>query len=428
MNKVKVALIGAGLRGINYLEYALQHPREMEVVAVAEPNRQRREQFQERHGLEDAACFETWNDFFTAPKVADAVFICTQDKQHFEPTTRALEAGYHVLLEKPMSPDPEECIRMGEMASQAGLVFSICHVLRYAPFFSTIKELLEREAIGRLMSIQHNENVGYWHQAHSFVRGNWRRTEDSSPMILAKSCHDLDMLLWLADSDCVRVSSFGSLSHFTAAQAPEGAPKRCLDGCPVSDECLYYAPDHYLTEDTNWPTSAISDDMSYDARYQALLEGPYGRCVYHCDNDVVDHQVVNMEFANSVTVAFTMSAFTRDVSRTIKLMGTRGEIRGAMEKNEIEIIHFGSGKVERISFADRGGHVGHGGGDMALIKDFLRLVQTGGSNQGLTSASRSVQSHLMAFAAEQSRVDGRIINLKEFAQQFSAPIRTMSGN
>ncbi|WP_456290183.1 Gfo/Idh/MocA family oxidoreductase [Paenibacillus sp. AK002] len=428
MNKVKVALIGAGLRGINYLEYALQHPHELEVVAVAEPNRQRREQFQARHGLEDAACFENWNDFFTAPKVADAVFICTQDKQHFEPTMRALEAGYHVLLEKPMSPDPEECIRMGEMASQAGLVFSICHVLRYAPFFSTIKELLEREAIGRLMSIQHNENVGYWHQAHSFVRGNWRRTEDSSPMILAKSCHDLDMLLWLADSDCVRVSSFGSLSHFTAAQAPEGAPKRCLDGCPVSDECLYYAPDHYLTEDTNWPTSAISDDMSYDARYQALLEGPYGRCVYHCDNDVVDHQVVNMEFANSVTVAFTMSAFTRDVSRTIKLMGTRGEIRGAMEKNEIEIIHFGSGKVERISFADRGGHVGHGGGDMGLIKDFLRLVQTGGNNQGLTSASRSVQSHLMAFAAEQSRVDGRIINLNEFAQQFSEPIRTMSGN
>ncbi len=428
MNKVKVALIGAGLRGINYLEYALQHPHELEVVAVAEPNRQRREQFQARHGLEDAACFENWNDFFTAPKVADAVFICTQDKQHFEPTMRALEAGYHVLLEKPMSPDPEECIRMGEMASQAGLVFSICHVLRYAPFFSTIKELLEREAIGRLMSIQHNENVGYWHQAHSFVRGNWRRTEDSSPMILAKSCHDLDMLLWLADSDCVRVSSFGSLSHFTAAQAPEGAPKRCLDGCPVSDECLYYAPDHYLTEDTNWPTSAISDDMSYDARYQALLEGPYGRCVYHCDNDVVDHQVVNMEFANSVTVAFTMSAFTRDVSRTIKLMGTRGEIRGAMEKNEIEIIHFGSGKVERVSFADRGGHVGHGGGDMGLIKDFLRLVQTGGNNQGLTSASRSVQSHLMAFAAEQSRVDGRIINLNEFAQQFSEPIRTMSGN
>lgn len=428
MKKVSVALIGAGLRGINYLEYALQHPMELEVAAVAEPVRERRESFKHRHWIDDAHCFEDWDAFFAAPKMADAVLICTQDKQHFEPTMRALEAGYHVLLEKPMSSDPEECIRMGVMASQAGLVFSICHVLRYTPFFTTLKQLLERETIGQLMSIQHNENVGYWHQAHSFVRGNWRRKEDSSPMILAKSCHDLDILLWLADSDCLRVSSFGSLSHFTAAQAPEGAPKRCLDGCPVSDQCLYYAPDLYLTEDTNWPTSAISDDMSYDARYKALLEGPYGRCVYHCDNDVVDHQVVNLEFANTVTAAFTMSAFTRDVSRTIKLMGTRGEIRGAMEKNEIEIIHFGSGKIEQISFEDRGGHIGHGGGDMGLIKDFLRLVQSGGSNQGLTSASRAVQSHLMAFAAEQSRVDGKVISIKEFEQQFSPSMSTNSGN
>lgn len=420
MKKVSVALIGAGLRGINYLEYALQHPMELEVTAVAEPVRERRESFKHRHWIDDANCFEDWDAFFAAPKMADAVLICTQDKQHFEPTMRALQAGYHVLLEKPMSPDPEECIRMGEMASKAGKVFSICHVLRYSPFFRTLKELLEEGVIGRLMSIQHNENVGYWHQAHSFVRGNWRRKDESSPMILAKSCHDLDILLWLADADCVRVSSFGSLTHFTAAEAPQGAPLRCLDGCPAADECLYYAPNLYLTADTNWPTSAISDDMSYSARYKALQEGPYGRCVYHCDNDVVDHQVVNLEFSNSVTAAFTMSAFTRDVSRTIKLMGTRGEIRGAMEKNEIEIIHFGSGKVERISFDDMGGHVGHGGGDMRLIKDFLKLVRDGGQTQGLTSADRSVQSHLMAFAAEQSRIEGSIIRLEEFRQRYTA--------
>ncbi|GIO29197.1 MULTISPECIES: Gfo/Idh/MocA family protein [Paenibacillus] len=419
MKKVKVALIGAGLRGVNYMDYALQHPAELEVVAVAEPVRHRRENFKARHGLADEMCFEHWNDLFALPKLADAVVICTQDKQHFEPTMKALQAGYHVLLEKPMSPDPEECIRMGDMASKAGLVFSICHVLRYTPFFSTLKALLEKETIGRLVSIQHNENVGYWHQAHSFVRGNWRRKDESSPMILAKSCHDLDILLWLAGSDCVKVSSFGSLSHFRASEAPEGAPLRCLDGCPVADECLYYAPNIYLTEDTNWPTSAISDDMSYDARYQALQEGPYGRCVYYCDNDVVDHQVVNLEFADGVTAAFTMSAFTRDISRTIKLMGTKGEIRGAMEKNEIEIIHFGSGKVERISFEDMGGHVGHGGGDMRLVKDFLKLVRTDGQSQGLTSADASVQSHLMAFAAEQSRIEGNIIGLREFKERYS---------
>ncbi|MEV5026288.1 Gfo/Idh/MocA family protein [Paenibacillus sp. LPE1-1-1.1] len=418
MKKVTVAIIGAGLRGVNYLEYALQHPNELQVVAVAEPVLERRESFQARHSIPDHMCFENWDDFFAMPKLADAVLICTQDKQHFDPTMKALEAGYHVLLEKPMSPDAKECLLMGEKASQLNRVFSICHVLRYTHFFSTIKGLLDNETIGHLMSITHNENVGFWHQAHSFVRGNWSRKEDSSPMILAKSCHDLDILLWLAGSECVRVSSFGSLSHFTSDQAPAGAPLRCLDGCPVADDCLYYAPKQYLTEDTNWPTAAISNDLSYSARYKALEEGPYGRCVYHCDNDVVDHQVVNMEFANSVTAAFTMSAFTKDVSRTIKLMGTRGEIRGAMEKNEIEVIHFGSGKVERISFENMGGHVGHGGGDMGLLKDFLKLVREDGKSQGLTSASQSIQSHLMAFAAEQSRMDGNSVNLKDFAKSI----------
>ncbi|MEK0317229.1 Gfo/Idh/MocA family protein [Cohnella sp. 56] len=417
MKPVKVALIGAGLRGINYLEYAIHQPHELQVVAVAEPVAERRRAFQVRHGIPEDMCFESADALLASPKLADAVLICTQDRQHYEPTMQALAAGYHVLLEKPMSPDPGECIRMAEQAERANRVLSICHVLRYTPFFSTIKELLDRGAIGRLMSIQHNENVGYWHQAHSFVRGNWRRKDESSPMILAKSCHDLDILAWLADSECVRVSSFGSLTHFTAAEAPAGAPLRCLDGCPVADGCLYYAPRQYLTDNTDWPTSAISDDPSYEARYRALQDGPYGRCVYHCDNDVVDHQVVNMEFANAVTVAFTMSAFTRDVSRTLKLMGTKGEIRGAMEKNEIEIVHFGSGKVETISFGGVDGHVGHGGGDMRLVKDFLRLVRADGKGDSLTSAQRSVQSHLIAFASEQSRVDGQVVSLEQFARQ-----------
>ncbi|MFD0617570.1 Gfo/Idh/MocA family protein [Paenibacillus sp. GCM10027629] len=418
MKKVTVALIGAGLRGINYLEYAVQHPDELQVVAVAEPNVERRTYFQARHGLSDDACFENWDDFFAAPKLADAVFICTQDKQHFEPTMKALEAGYHVLLEKPMSPDPKECVVMGEMASQFDRVFSICHVLRYTNFFGTIKSLLEKGAIGDLISITHNENVGYWHQAHSFVRGNWRRKDESSPMILAKSSHDLDILLWLAGSECASVSSFGSLSHFTSSQAPVGAPLRCTDGCPVEQDCLYFAPKQYLTENTDWPTSAISDDLSYEGRLKALQEGPYGRCVYHCDNDVVDHQVVNLEFENGVTAAFTMSAFTKDVSRTIKLMGTKGEIRGAMEKNEIEILHFGSGEVEQISFVVAGGHVGHGGGDYGLVRDFLKLVSEGGKSQGLTSANHSVQSHLMAFAAEQSRVTHQVVHLQEFVRNI----------
>ncbi|MEC0091917.1 Gfo/Idh/MocA family protein [Paenibacillus macquariensis] len=418
MKKITVALIGAGLRGVNYLRYALQHPHEIKVVAVAEPNGERRENFKERHGLSDEMCFYDWDDLFAQPQLADAVLICTQDKQHFEPVMKALKAGYHVLLEKPMSTDPKECVEMGELAAQYNRIFSVCHVLRYTDFFSTIKRLLDSNVIGKLMSIQHNENVGHWHQAHSYVRGNWRRKDESSPMILSKSSHDMDILYWLTGSSCTRVSSFGSLSHFTSAQAPDGAPLRCLDGCPAADECLYYAPKQYLTENTDWPTSAISNDSSYESRLKALQEGPYGRCVYHCDNDVVDHQVVNLEFENGVMAGFAMNAFTKDISRTIKLMGTTGEIRGAMEKNEIEILHFGSSKVERITFEEVDGLAGHGGGDMGLMKDFVKLVREGSSGQGLTTASTSVQSHLMAFAVEKSREEHRVIELKEFEESL----------
>lgn len=420
LKRVTIALVGAGLRGEGYAAYAQNYPDDMEVVAVVDPNPDRREKIKKQYDLQDEMCFLDWNEFFALPKLADAVFICTQDKQHYEPALKALESGYHVLLEKPMSPDPVECIDLGQKALQYNRIFSICHVLRYAPFFATLKRMIEEDQIGKLVSITHSENVGYWHQAHSFVRGNWSKKSESSPMILAKSCHDLDILLWLVGDDCTHVSSFGSLSYFQSGQAPKGAPLRCTDGCPVSETCEYYAPKLYLTDDVEWPTSAVSNDSSYEARLKALHEGPYGRCVFHCDNDVVDHQVVNLQFANDVTVAFSMSAFTRDVSRTIKLMGTKGEIRGAMEKNEIEWIRFDTGESELISMDQPGGHVGHGGGDYALVGDFLERVRSGTVEVGLTSADRSVQSHLMAFAAEQSRLDKRVISMDEFVSSFQA--------
>ncbi|MEX1030176.1 MAG: Gfo/Idh/MocA family oxidoreductase [Paenibacillaceae bacterium] len=414
MDRKKVAIIGAGQRGEMYASYALRNAHQIEIVAIAEPITERRNKFQKLYSLPESMCFEDWRDLLSAPKLADAVIICTQDRMHFEVTMKALETGYHILLEKPMSTDPQECRLMGEKAKQHDKVFSICHVLRFTSFFATIKKMLDEDRIGSLISIQHNENVGYWHQAHSYVRGNWSKTEEASPMILSKSSHDLDMMLWLAGADCLQISSFGCLSHFKTKNAPEGAPKRCLDGCPIADECAYYAPKQYLTKDTEWPTSAISVDTSYEARLQALQIGPYGRCVYHCDNDVVDHQVVNMYFENEVTGVFTMSAFTNDCNRTIKLMGTRGEIRGTMEKNEIEITTFDTGIKELIRFPEIIGHVGHGGGDDGLMKDFIKRIGDDRAVQGRTSAINSVQSHLMAFAAEQSRLEGRVIHMKEF--------------
>lgn len=422
MNPVKIVLIGAGQRGKDaYATYALEQPREVNFVGVCEPNDRRRENFCKDHGIAEDMSFASWEQFFTTSYDIDAVLICTQDHMHFEPASEALKKGYHVLLEKPMSNTPEECVRLGELAQNNQKIFSICHVLRYTPFFMTLKKLIDTGKIGRLITIQHNENVAYWHQAHSFVRGNWRNSHTSSPMIVAKSCHDMDMLLWLAGADCLRISSFGGLTHFKEEHAPKGAPLYCLDGYPVQDECLYYAPRQYIHEKDTWQSkifrSVVTEDAERDeAVLEALRNGPYGRCVYHCDNDVVDHQVVNLEFANEVTASFTMTAFTNECTRTLKLMGTLGEIRGAMEKNEIEITIFGSETKEIIPL-DQSTH-GHNGGDHGIMRDFVKQVQEKGTYESRTSASQSVQSHLIAFAAEKSRVDKQVITLSEYQQSL----------
>lgn len=420
MKKMTAAVIGAGGRGNEYAQYAIDYPNELQITAVAEPDEERRKSFALRHQIESSRCYSGWEQLFSLPQIADAVIICTQDRMHFEPAVKALELGYHVLLEKPMSNDPRECVLLGEYSKRYDRVFSICHVLRYTPFFSAIKRLIGEGRIGRLMSIDLIENVGYWHHAHSFVRGNWRNSAESNPMILAKSCHDLDILVWLAGADCTRLSSFGSLTHFKKENAPDGAPFRCLDGCPASSECAYYAPDIYLDLEDEASAriirSAISSDTSNEGIVEALKNGPYGRCVYHCDNDVVDHQVVAMEFANEITATFTMSAFTTDGGRTLKLMGTRGQLRAHMAKNTIEITDFKTGGVETIELKASGQN--HGGGDRGIMRDFTQLVRGDGRSESLSSAGVSVQSHVMAFAAEKSRLESKVVLIQDFMEEL----------
>lgn len=420
MKKITAALIGAGQRGMGaYAPYALQHPEDIQFVAVADIDSERRTQFQQAHGVSDEHCYSSWEDLLAGPRLSDAILICTQDKMHFEPALKALEQGYHVLMEKPMSPDPRECIIMGEYAKKYNRVFSIGHVLRYTDFFATIKQIIKDGKIGNLISIQHTENVEHRHQAHSFVRGNWRDSETSSPMILAKSCHDMDILQWLVDADCTKVSSFGSLTHFRKESAPEGAPMHCLDGCPVQDTCPYYAPRMYIERD-DWVgevlRSVVSNDTSNEGVLKELKDGPYGRCVYHCDNNVVDHQVVNMEFANEVTVSFTMSAFTYEGGRSVKLMGTLGQIRADMEKNIIEVTSFITRQTESINLNTD--LAGHGGGDTGIMQDFVRLVRSDGKEEGLTNADASVKSHLIAFAAEKSRLEGQVIVMADYINEL----------
>ncbi|WP_324670216.1 Gfo/Idh/MocA family protein [Geochorda subterranea] len=421
---VTLAIVGAGNRGADvYARYALEHPNEARVVAVADPDRARRDALGDAHGIPPEHRYPSWQELLERPRLADAVVIATPDRLHVEPALRAIELGYDILLEKPIAPTAEGVRRVAEAERRSrerggGGSVTVAHVLRYTPFFSTIKRLLDVGRIGDLVSVQYTENVGYWHFAHSFVRGNWRNTATSSPMILAKSCHDMDMLRWLVGRPWRQISSFGSLVHFRPENAPPGAPARCTDGCPAADRCPFDAVRFYVQEmrDSNdWPVSVITRDFSPEGRLAALRTGPYGRCVYRCDNDVVDHQVVAIEFEGGVTAAFTMCGFTEENTRTLKLMGTRGEIRGHLEKGEIEVRSFvttgAAGPVHEVMRVRGNGR--HAGGDQGLMAAFIRRLRARKSGtvpeEALTSLQESLDSHFMAFAAEQSRLQGTVV-------------------
>lgn len=414
MSKIRIALIGAGDRGKDrYGEYALLVQDDIEFVAVAEPNEIRRKEFSEKHNILPELQFETWELLLEKGKFCDGIIIATQDDMHFEPAKLALERGYHVLLEKPMSNDPVECDQLGKIARKTEKAFMICHVLRYTPFFSTIKKAIDDGKIGEVMSIQHSENIGYYHMAHSFVRGNWRNSKESSPIILAKSCHDMDILLWLSGKRCTKVSSYGNLSYFRPERAPQDAGDRCLY-CEIEKSCPYSAKKLYYKCMGEWPTTVVTDIQTEEAVTKVLEEGPYGRCVFKCDNDVCDHQVTIMEFEGGITATFNLCAFTNEIHRTIKIMGTEGEICADDRKNEIEIIRFGSEK-ELIYLEEVVG--GHGGGDYGIMNDFISLMKTG-KGQALTTADVSVESHIMAFAAEESRVTNKSIDLIDLYNKF----------
>lgn len=413
MKPIKAALIGAGQRGAqSYAPYALKHPEKIVFTAVAEPDKKRRDEFADAHRIPADHCYESYEELFEKETEIEAVLICTQDQQHVAPALKAMEKEYHILLEKPISNSLEECKEIGNLAIDYPKTFLICHVLRYTPFFKTLKKLLDENRIGELENVQWLENVGYWHQAHSFVRGNWRNSKMSSPMILAKCCHDMDLLLWLIGSDCTYLSSFGNLKHFREDKAPEGAPLRCLDGCPAKDTCPYYAPKIYIDWRDDWQADVIkkvvSQDTSDEAILKALKEGPYGRCVYHCDNDVVDHQVVNMEFANGVTAVLTMSAFSYECTREIKFMGSKGEIAGKLEDNEIYVTDFLTGKKEKVVIPVI--KEGHGGGDEGIMEAFVDMVEKGRLSEGSSDVASAVLSHYMAFAAEKSREDRKMFS------------------
>ena len=411
---VRIAIAGVGSRGKNAYGLELLNMKDRaKVVAVADIDPERLALAGDAHGVPDEMRFPSAEAMLAMPRLADAMLVCTQDRQHVPHAVAALKKGYDVMMEKPISPKLEDLQEITRVARENGRRVVVCHVLRYTPFFQTIKKTIDSGVLGEVVSIQALENVRYWHQAHSFVRGNWRREEDTSPMILAKCCHDLDYLVWLCGKKCERVSSYGSLMYFKKSNAPEGAALRCTQGCKAKESCPYDAEKIYLTnKDTGilcgnveWPIDVLAENPTEEKIRHAIETGPYGRCVFHCDNDVVDHQIVNMQMEGGASLSLTMSAFTSIGGRTIKVMGTLGDLWGDMHENRIRIGVFGKepqvidlGKEEK-DFA------GHGGGDRLLMEQFVDLLQGKEPDGTVTTLETSVESHLVALAAEKSRLE-----------------------
>jgi predicted dehydrogenase len=468
-NGITAILIGAGNRGMDvYGNYALKFPDKLKFVAVAEPIQFRKEKFARLHKIPLKRTYNSWEEILGEEKLADIAFVCTQDQMHIDPTLIALDRGYNILLEKPMAHTLEGCIKIVKKVEETKRILGICHVLRYTNFFLTVKETILKGLLGNIVNISQRENISWYHMAHSFVRGNWRNVDLSSPMILQKCCHDLDLLFWMVGCKSKKISSFGSLKHFVPSNAPKGSPYYCVEGCPIEKTCLYYAPRIYIDiipiiqilEKSNqfgfkilanlrkkhirlltilskliklinrlrywreWPVGPmysglpeeITEDYSDETKIEILKSNPYGRCVYKCDNDVVDHQVVNIEFENDVTANLTMHGFSEREGRTLRIDGTKATLIGQFSDSGQEIILFdpfsGTKKVifsQKLTIDSSG----HGGGDFALVDAFLETLHSNKS-QPLTNAIDSLESHLMAFAANESRLQAKVVDMENF--------------
>jgi predicted dehydrogenase len=406
---VTLALLACGARGREESNWIARNPDQARLVAVADPHSDRRDGVGDAHGIPAHLRFGSWNQLLAEPKLADAVLNPTQDAQHAASALAALARGYHMLLEKPMATTLPECIAIDAARQQHGRIVSVCHSLRYQAIYRQVKSLIDSGAIGDIISIDQLEAVDPVHQAHSYVRGSWANEQRSTFMLLAKSCHDVDILVHLVGNPVTRVSSFGSLSHFTKAKQPPGAPHRCTDGCPVESICPYSSLKMYV--DGPWGKPLGLETASRPRRLEFVQTSKYGLCVYDTDNDVVDHQVVSFEFAGGITGTFTMTAFAK-AGRQLRVHGSRGEIRVNIDEHKIRLRQFWGEQAEQtiVVPTEEGTH---GGGDDKVMQNFIHAVGTGDASKILTGTDVSLQTHAATFAAELSRRQGRIVTMAE---------------
>ena len=432
-------IIGAGHRALTYAAYAKSHPQQLRIVGVADCIERRRDLVRGEYALPAERCFVTAAELAAVPRFADIAINGTMDHQHVPTSLPLLEAGYHLLLEKPFATGVDEMWQLVEAARHHQRHVSICHVLRYTPFYAAIRQQVADGVIGDLLNIQAVEHVSYHHMAVGFVRGKWsKESYCQSTMLMAKSCHDLDLIAWMHSGiPAVRVSSFGSNLQFRAERAPEGAGTRCLVDCSIEADCQYSARKHYIDHPQRWSfyvwdTIEHINEPTIEDKLESLRgDNPYGRCVWKCDNDVVDHQSVAIEFADGVSATLNMIGGSAKPTRSLHLVGTKGEIQGVMEDSRFVIRHidprpgheFSEEVVDLRQTGDMtGAFGGHGGGDMRLVEDFLKVVRGQAPSLSTTGIEDSVTGHLLGFSADRARRESRVVELGPMVEEHAVQL------
>lgn len=423
---ITISILGVGARGAEaYGRYVHALKDKYKIQSICDVSKVRLEKYGKAFDVPETERY-TDEDDFLAKKRSDVLLIATMDKDHVRQALKALDIGYDLVLEKPISDNVEELRSLAAKAKEKGRMVMVCHVLRYNVMIKKLKELLDGGEIGRLITIDQTENVGFWHQAHSFVRGNWRNREETTPMIMQKCCHDLDLIQYFIGAKCKCVSSMGALSYFKAENRPDGATDRCLD-CPHKTTCKYSATEIYLE---NWKRGGQRDEIPYilitdtlplteEAIITSLRESKYGRCVFACDNNVVDNQTTIMQFENGVTATLKMVGFTDRGGRDFRFFGTEGEIELIEERDEIVLRRYMEApKVWKISqLVDELGGQGdgnHGGSDHRMF-DYLYQIYFTDKLNASSSIEGSVESHYMALAAEESRLNGgKLVDIADY--------------